>query len=313
MNDIARMEARAMTLQNSFTAELFTSWISYIGDSSPRTIKTYTKNIYRLAEYLQLNGIAQPKRADIIAYRDFLKQNYKPSTVQGYMAAVKLFFKWTDNEGLYPNVADNVRTAKVEPGHKEDYLTTKQANKLLSSVERESIKGLRDYAILSLMTTTGLRTVSIINADIGDIRTAGDNVVLYYKGKGHEEKNVYVVLAEPVEEAIRAYLNARGKAADTEPLFSSTSNNNKGGRMTTRAIRDICGERLTEAGLKTNRITAHSLRHTAAMINLRNGATVEETQQLLDHSNINTTLIYVAALEREKNQSEKRIAKAIFG
>lgn len=304
MNDIARMEARAMTLQNSFNAELYTSWISYIGDSSPRTIETYTKNIYRLAEYLQQNGITQPKRADIIAYRDFLKQNYKPSTVQGYMAAVKLFFKWTDNEGLYPNVADNVRAAKVEPRHKEDYLTTRQVNKLLSSVERDSLKGLRDYAMLSLMVTTGLRTISIINADIGDIRTAGDNAVLYYKGKGHEEKAVYVVLAEQVEDAIKEYLKARGKAASNEPLFTSTSNNGNGERITTRAVRGIC----EKYGIK-----AHSLRHTAAMINLRNGATVEETQQLLDHSNINTTLIYVAALEREKNQSEKRIAKAIFG
>ena len=70
---------------------------------------------------------------------------------------------------------------------------------------------------------------------------------------------------------------------------------------------------MIEAGLESDRLTAHSLRHTAATLNLLNGGTVEETQQLLDHKNINTTLIYSHALERAKNNSEQRIAKAIFG
>jgi len=163
------------------------------------------------------------------------------------------------------------------------------------------------------MTTTGLRTISVILADVGDIRTAGDDIALFYQGKGHEEKADYVKLAEPVEEAIRAYLTARGETDPKAPLFSSEAHRNGGERMTTRSISRIAKEHLKEIGLNSDRLTAHSLRHTAATLNLLNGATVEETQQLLGHANINTTLIYSHALERAKNNSEKRIARAIFG
>lgn len=312
MNEIVKFENRAMIAQNTITEDLFFRWIAYL-DCSPKTVDTYTKSIKAFVRYTAENGINRPTREDIIAYREQLKADHKATTVQAYMAAVKLFFAWTEQENLYPNIAEHIKGAKVEPGHKEDYLTTKQVNKLLSGIDRTDLKGLRDYAMLALMVTTGLRTVSIMRANKGDIRTLGDNTVLYYQGKGHDDKVTYVVLAEPVEAALREYLKARGKASDTEPLFASISHQNNGARMTTRAISGICKDRLVSVGLDSDRLTAHSLRHTAAMVNLKNGATIEETQQLLDHSNINTTLIYVAALNRENNGSERRIAKAIFG
>lgn len=312
MNGLTVVENTAIAGRNEVTAELFSRWTSFI-DASPKTVDTYSKNIKRFFVYLMENGITQPQREDIVAYRDYLKEDHKPTTVQGYLAAVKLFFQWTEQERLYPNVAQRVKGAKLDNEHKKDYLTTKQVNKLLGAVDRDSLKGLRDYAILSVMVTTGLRETSIVNANIGDIRTAGDAVALFYKGKGHEEKATYVKLAEPVEEAVRAYLKARGETDLEAPLFSSIANRNNGERMTTRSVSRIAKTRLIDVGLESDRLTGHSLRHTAATLNLLNGGTVEETQQLLDHANINTTLIYSHALERAKNNSEERIAKAIFG
>ncbi len=66
------------------------------------------------------------------------------------------------------------------------------------------------------------------------------------------------------------------------------------------------------AGLDSERLTAHSLRHTAATLNLLAGGSVQETQQLLRHSNIGTTMIYAHNLERAANNSEARIAAALF-
>jgi integrase/recombinase XerC len=163
------------------------------------------------------------------------------------------------------------------------------------------------------MVTSGLRTVEVARANIEDMRTVADFTALYIQGKGHEERTAYVKLAEPVEAAIRDYLAARGKAEATSPLFSSDAHRNAGERMTTRSISRIVKEALIAAGLDSDRLTAHSLRHTTATLNLLNGGTVEETQQLLRHTNINTTLIYSHALERAKNNSEARVAKAIFG
>ena len=293
--------------------DLFKSWIAYI-DASDRTIDTYTKSIKQFALYAASKGITQPSREDIIAYRDHLKaEGKKPTTVQSYLEAVKLFFKWTEQSGLYPNVADHIKGAKIDKEHKKDYLTSSQSLKLLEGVDRSSIKGKRDYAVLALMITTGLRTISVINADIRDIRTAGDNIVLYYKGKGHEEKAVYVEIAEPVEAAIREYLAARGEKDSSQPLFTSVAHRNAGERLTTRSISRIVKDHLKGVGLESDRLTAHSLRHTAATLNLMNGGTLEETQQMLDHTSINTTMIYSQHLKRANNKSEKRVAAAIFG
>ncbi|MBQ7102829.1 MAG: tyrosine-type recombinase/integrase [Anaerotignum sp.] len=296
----------------SLNETLFMRWVNFI-DAKPKTVETYKKAIRQFFYYLQNNDIRNPQREDIILYRDYLKVDHKPTTVQNYLTAVKLFFQWTDREGIYPNVANHVKGVKIEKGHKKDYLTSKQAVRLLNKIDRSTLRGKRDYAILSLMLTTGLRTISIERANIEDMRVVADDTVLFHQGKGKEERTDYVKLAEPVEEAIRDYLQEREETDGKKPLFASIANRNSGKRMTTRSISRIVKANLVAAGLESDRLTAHSLRHTAATLNLLNGGSVEETQQLLNHTNINTTMIYSHALERAKNDSEMRIASVIFG
>lgn len=312
MNEIITVESGNLLAHGVFSGEFFSRWIAFI-DAKPKTIETYNRAIKQFVYYLQDNCITQPTRAHILAFRDGLSQNHKPTTVQGYLMAVKQFFKWTAQEGLYPNIADNVKGAKLDKNFKKDYLTSKQVNKLLTTIDSETLKGKRDYAILSLMVTTGLRTIEVERANLEDLRTVADFTALFIQGKGHLEKTEYVKVEGPVEDAIRAYLAARGKAGQQEPLFASIANRNNGGRMTTRSISRIAKENMIEADLNSERLTAHSLRHTTATLNLLNGGTPEETMQLLRHANLNTTLIYSHSLERAKNNSEARVSKAIFG
>lgn len=312
MEELATINGTEITAATEITERLYKDWIEYI-DAAPKTVETYTKAIKQFFKYLAENDIHRPERQDILAYREHLKAKYKPTTVQSYLAAVKLFFQWTNQQRIYPNIAERVKGAKLDTEHKKDYLTSKQAARLLTTVNRSNLKGLRDYAILSLMVTTGLRTISIIRANIEDIRTIGNDTALFYQGKGHEEKATLVKLAEPVETAISDYLRARGEKDRRAPLFGSIAHKNAGGRMTTRSISRIVKEHLIEAGLESDRLTAHSLRHTAATLALLSNARPEEVQQMLDHQNINTTLIYSHTLDRAKNDSEKKVAKAIFG
>lgn len=297
---------------DAITPDLMTRWVTFI-DAKPRTIDTYTHNLKQFFLWLQSHDIVRPVREDIILYRDNLKEDHKPTTVQAYITAVKLFFQWTEQEGIYPDVAKRIKGARLDADHKKDYMTAAQVHKILASIDTSTLTGKRDYAMLCLMVTAGLRTIEIIRADIADIRARGDYTALYVQGKGHDEKNTFVKLADPVEAAIRDYLAARGKAADNEPLFVSHANRNAGERMTTRSVRRIAKDILIAAGFNSDRLTAHSFRHTAATLNLLNGASLEETQQLLRHTSINTTMIYSHALERAKNNSESRIANAIFG
>jgi integrase/recombinase XerC len=182
----------------------------------------------------------------------------------------------------------------------------------LNEIDTATAKGKRDYAMIALLLTTGLRTIEIIRADIADLRTVGDDTVLFVQGKGRDDKSEYVKIAPKVETAIRKYLMTRTDTAPDAPLFTSESNHNQDGRLTTRTIRRLVKDALLNVGLNSDRLTAHSLRHTAATIALLKGAELAEVQQMLRHQNINTTMIYSHALSRAQNNSELTIADAIF-
>lgn len=310
MNEVVRIS------QNTQLVSLLSvSWVDdFINfmDVTEKSISTYKRALKQFVRYLQGNGIASPQRQDVISFREELKKDHKPTTVQLYMVSIRLFFKWLEQKGLYKNIADNIKGAKISKEHKKDCLTTKQIKSILSNIDRNTLTGKRDYAILTLMITGGLRTIEVSRADIEDLRPLGDDTVLYIQGKGREEKTDYVKIVPEVEDAIRAYLKALGNTKHKSPLFMSTSNNNTGGRLSTRSISGIVKTHFKNAGYDSDRLTAHSLRHTTGTINLKNGGTLEETQQLLRHSNINTTMIYLHHLQRADNKSEERVASAIF-
>lgn len=301
----------AIVAQKTITEDLFNSFIEYL-DASPKTVETYTRAVRQFFKYIYENGINQPTREDVIAYREYLKDTHKPTTVQNYIVAVRLFFQWIEQKGLYPNVAEHIKGAKLDKNHKKDYLTSRQVKKVLETAKEESLQGLRDYAILALMFTGGLRTIEVNRANIEDLRTAGDCEVLYLQGKGHEEKTDYIKLIPEVEDAIRAYLKARGSVDPTEPLFTSTSNNSKGERISTRTVSGIVKTALKNAGYDSDKLTAHSTRHTAVTLALMGGQKLEEVQQFARHKNLATTLIYAHNIDRAKNNCEATIAKAIF-
>lgn len=310
-NMVQVVSAAASVVHKEHMQDYFFQWSSYL-DTTPRTFEAYTNNTKLFLNWLKQKGITQPTREDVRSYRDELAMTCKPTTVNAYLMALKQFFKWTEETSLYPNITKGVKGMQLDNDHKKDYLTGRQAGKVLQAIDKTNLQGLRDYAICALMLTTGLRTVSIVNADICDIRPIGEQTALFFKGKGHTQKAKCVKLSEQVEDAIRAYLAARGTVKSNEPLFSSIANRNNGERMTTRSISRIAKTALVEAGYNSDRLTAHSFRHTAATLALKAGAKETEVQQMLDHRNINTTMIYSHAIERETNNTELKIASVIF-
>ena len=312
MNELTIIKGNEIAAQQSITAGLFERFIAYI-DAQPKTIETYTKALRQLFNYFSFNGITHPQREDIIAFREELKASgHKPTTVQSYITATRLFFQWTAEENLYPNIAERLKGAKLDKEHKKDYLTSRQVKEVLSGIEQDTLQGLRDYAILTLMVTGGLRTIEVIRANIEDLRTVADSTALFIQGKGREEKTEYIKITAPVEKAIRAYLKARGTAEAGEPLFTSLSNNSKGERLSTRSISGIVKGRLQAAGYDSSRLTAHSLRHTAVTLSLLAGRDLAEVQQFARHANIATTMIYNHALDKAKNTCSEAVAAAIF-
>lgn len=301
----------AITAQ-PIAADLYRQFIAFC-DAKPQTIKAYTTALQALFAYLQQNAITRPDTDDLLRYKATLESQYKASTISLYMTACRLFFRWTAQRGLYPNIADHIKGAKIDRSHKRDYLTPAQIKEVFNTTDRDTLNGKRDYAIIALMTIAGLRDIEVSRANIEDLRPAGENTALYIQGKGRDEKEIVIVPAE-VEKAIRDYLNERGEQDPTAPLFAGISNRAAGSRLTTRSISRLVKAHFTAAGLNSDRLTAHSLRHTAITLSLLAGRTAQETQMFARHKDISTTMIYAHNIEQAtaKAACGNAVASAIF-
>lgn len=293
------------------TPDLYGKFIDFV-DAKPQTVRTYKSNLKGFSSWLECEDIQRPTRQDVLKYRDFLKSKYKPATVQLYMTALRLFFQWLEVEGLYPDITKHVKGARVETGHKKDAFTPQQIKKIIGSIDRSTTAGKRDYAIFLLMVTGGLRDIEVSRANIGDLRTLGNETVLYIQGKGRDEKSDYIKVPFEVETALIEYLQTRSDRSDDAPLFTSLSNNSTEKRLSTRSISGNIKACFVKAGYDSNRLTAHSLRHTAVTLSLIGGATLQEAQAFARHSSITTTQIYAHNLDRMKNPCEGLITGAIF-
>jgi integrase/recombinase XerD len=268
-------------------------------------VKQSSKDLYRrtLKQYfswVEKKGYSLPQvaRPQILQYKEeLLSSGMSSLTVGSYITSVRRFYEWTEANKFYPNVAKGIKAPKRKQQFKKQPLSPLQAKDLLSYYEN---KPLRDYAIVTLLLRTGLRTIEAIRANVEDITFKGSQRVLLVQGKGRDEKDNFVVLTEKAYQPIAQYLALRGKINSSEPLFISTSNNSKGERLTTRSISYIAKEGLKAIGLGDRSFTAHSLRHTTAVNILRAGGTLETAQFTLRHSNPATTQIYTATLNEER-------------
>ena len=284
---------------------LYKSFIDYT-DRKDTTVKGYFCCIRQFIKWLELNDIRQPERTHIKDYRDYLaSSDLAPGTQAQYLRAVKHFFKWTASEGRYPNIADNIHGAKVKNDcHKRDALPREAVEPIARSIDRSTEDGKRLYAMFLLMAKCGLRCIEIRRADVGDIKIMSGDPYLYVQPKGHDDKDSIKYLVADVKEAIDDYLSCRTeKVTPKSPLFTSTSNRSKGGRLATTTISVMIKELLVSAGYDSDRITAHSVRATAATAGFEAGLTLFEVQQLMGHCDPATTEIYI------KDQDQLTIEK----
>jgi integrase/recombinase XerC/integrase/recombinase XerD len=258
-----------------------------------RTLKQFftwvTKKSY------SLSVIARPQ---LLEYKEeLLGSGMSSLTVGSYITSMRKFYEWAEANKYYPNIAKGIKTPKRKQQFKKQPLQPDQATALLSYYQD---KPLRDSAIVNLLLRTGLRTIEAIRANVEDITFKGSQRVLLVHGKGRDEKDNFVVLTDKAYQPIAQYLATRGKISPSEPLFTSTSNNSQGERLTTRSISFIAKEGLKAIGLDERSFTAHSLRHTTAVNILRAGGSLETAQFTLRHSNPATTQIYTATLNEER-------------
>lgn len=237
-----------------------------------------------------------------------------------HLAALKSLAKFCieERDRLYltRDQADDmrgIRTIKAETiptGQHKDSLNATQRDQLLD----ETITN-RERAILYLLAYEGLRTVEICRLQEGDLDLSGLTLKVQGKGQGGKQSMVLMPVCVPV---LQAYLEERKpviqpvipqdqKEERKKWLFDTGKKTNK--PLETYQVRYIVDKALRRVGLKKNKVSAHSLRHTVAQLLLEAGHALEDVQRHLRHKHIDTTQIYTAQksdeLHRDRMLSKK--------
>ena len=279
--------------------DLVASFISSqdVSESS-RRLYTRTLSLFFVWMDREHKNISTLTRKDVLEYKDYLQgENLSPLTISSYITAVRKFYEWAEGEKLYPNIAKGIKIPRRQQAFKKQHLTDAKSKELLEHFQNQS---LRNYAIANLILRTGLRTIEVVRANIEDITFKGERRILKVWGKGRLEKDDFVVLSDKAYLPIRNYLAiARRGAKSGEPLFTSTSNQNYGERLTTKTISSLCKEGLKAIGLDGKEFTAHSLRHTTAVAILKHGGQLTDVQSVLRHSSPVTSQIYTESVKEE--------------
>lgn len=268
--------------------------------------RLYGRTLRQFFAWVELTGRSLPEltKADATEYKGYLENVLKlsPLTVGSYIVSLRKFFAWVENEGLYKDITRGIKTPQRSQAFEKQYLSEEKSRELLEHFEESS---LRDYAIVNLMLRTGLRTIEVSRAQVGDICFMGEQRVLKIWGKGKTEAEKgkdynFVVLTDRAYLPILNYLESSRKGSRSgEPLFTSDSNRNQGKQLSTRTISGICKQGLKAIGLNGREYTAHSLRHTTASLLLEHGETLLAVQHVLRHASVNTTQRYTRQKEKE--------------
>ena len=258
----------------------------------------------------------------------------KPNTIKLYLQSVRQFFSWTAANGYYPNIAANVHAPKIrQDAHKKDALTAADVLTIEKSIEaaaaekietaadkekdtagrisRATEQGKRLYAMYTLAVNAGLRTIEISRANVRDLEVRNGAAVLYIWGKGHTEPDTRKPLAPEVYAALRAYLDSRSdRPTASSPLFVSTGNRSGGKRIAETTISKMLKQAMKQAGFDSERITPHSLRHTAGNNVMQiTGDNLFITQSYMRHTDPKTTEIY---LHRDTEKQEAETAQQLY-
>lgn len=307
MKSVVKRSVEVINNQSNITIDLAVE--TFLADCD---IRNNSRNVYRRGlqyffKWVEQTGrmICQLTRADIISFKDSLLCTHSNLTVAGYLVALRRFYEWCEGNKIYPNIAKGVKSPKRKNAYLKEHLRENQIHELLNHFE----SNIRDFAIVNLLLRTGLRTIEVVRANVEDITFKGGQRILKVWGKGRDEKDNFVVLTDKAYAPIKEYLNTRKSATLKEPLFTSTSNRNLQGRLTTRTISKICKEGFKAIGLDAHEYTAHSLRHTTAVMLLKHG-TLTDVQSVLRHASPATSQIYTKSIEEElrlANPSEQKL------
>jgi len=281
----------------------FADYLRGIRGLSERTVYNYSLDVRSLLVYLKSKKIARMKDVTSGTLRDYLAERMRvgiegrrgrvsssvKASVGRYTASVKAFFKFLHDQGEIPDDPARDIAAPKQDKRIPLYVSVEQVDALLKTVKGEGPQAMRDYCLLELIYSTGMRVGEATSLRIGDLNMGLKS--LRVMGKGKKER--VAIFGETAARALNAYISeARPMLAGAESgdwLFL----NRLGGRLGARSVMMTMERARRVLGI-TKPLTPHKLRHGFATHLLEAGADLRVIQQLLGHESVNTTQVYTA-------------------
>lgn len=289
--------------------KLLKEYLDYLEIEKNRSRKTRENYSRYLMAFISSAKIEGPEDITVDSIKQFRislargDKDLKKVTQTYYAIAIRNFLKYlikNDYEVISP---DKIELPKI-PRRQIDIIEYADLERFLSSPAQNTLRGVRDRAILEMLFSTGLRISELCNLDRYINLDRGELTV---RGKG--EKLRVVFLSDRAKAALKNYLEKRTDAL--EHLFISLSKQTSAlkqpkvlGKITSRAVQRLVEFYRRKAGI-TKRITPHQIRHQFATDLLVNGADLRSVQELLGHSNISTTQIYTHVTNKELRDTHK--------
>lgn len=300
---------------------LFSRFLSE-SDFSPRTRLTFLASLKAFTAWCLDHDVAIPDAVALNRWKSYLLGHYQTSTARTYLSAVKVFFKWLFHQGMEKDIGASVKNIRMEKSFRKDSLSENGMKKLLELLEYRvkahshktspaAMKARRDYLMVLLMVSCGLRVSEVSLLDAGDLDRLTGEPVIWVHGKGRDGKVDYIPVTTELEKLLHQFMESRQPLLRNSPIFVSYGRNSFGNRLSSKSISRIVKQALVTAGLDSPRLTAHSLRHTAVTLALKHGATLQQVQQFARHRIIETTLRYAHNLELVKNPCSRLVMKSI--
>ena len=282
------------------------------------TAATYQRGFTKFQEWGKARTVAglPVDRAAVVEWVADLRAAGKSArSISVWLSGTRAFFQWGLSKGLFPSDP----TAGVKAGrrtntqrHSRDKLTDEEIGRLLSLASLTT----RNKALIWVALYTAARSVELWRADIEDLRTVGQQMVLLVQGKGHSEKDEpLVIAAKSARDAVRDYLAELAQRGHVGgPLFvTGRKFDGHYRRISRRTLRMDVHEAFKAAGIVGKTKTAHSMRHSAISKIIEMTGDVRAAQKVARHSSVTTTEIYAHELDRLSNPGEAFIKFGLPG
>ena len=260
---------------------------------SPNTLEAYSRDVREFIAFegsRSMTDITETSGTEIVAFLHELKISGKSAaTVNRKLASLRAFFNYLIEAGLMKeNPTTAIRSPKIDRKNLE-YLTIEEVDRLLS-VPDDSIKGIRDRAILELLYATGIRVSELIDADVSDINLRMGFITC----AGEKSKPRIVPLGRPARAALENYIyDGRSVLIKGNKDETALFVNYYGKRITRQGLWKLLKEYGVKAGLD-HKLTPNIIRNSFAVHMLQNGADLKSLQELMGHEDISATQVYLS-------------------